>query len=83
MLNYFAVKHPDDLRGIIASGQFAFNTRVVKYLLNCDGRSFAAFAERYTENFLSELYDCAIGNEYHLFDSYLDNIRWLEARLGY
>jgi len=48
VLNYHKVKSVFDLDEIIKSGNFCFNTRIVKYILNCDFNSFSLFLERQT-----------------------------------
>lgn len=77
-LNYHAVKSVFDLDKVIGGGNFCFNTRIVKYILNCDPNSFSIFLERQTEDFICELFDLALGNGYHLIESYAVNLKFLK-----
>ncbi|WP_432712231.1 phosphoribosyltransferase family protein [Pedobacter sp.] len=80
-LNYFKVKSIFDLNEIIKSGSFTFNTRIVKYILNCDFNSFNIFLEQQTEQFIYSLYHLAIGNSYHDIESYEQNFTHLKKYL--
>ena len=80
-LNYHAVKSVSDLNTIIQSGHFCFNTRIVKYILNCDFESFQQFLEQQTDSFLENLYHLSLGNSYHTIDSYAENFNFLKKRL--
>ncbi len=39
-LNYHRIKSVFDLDEVIKGGNFCFNARIVKYILNCDFNSF-------------------------------------------
>lgn len=80
-LNYYAVKSIFDLNTIIKSNHFAINTRIVKYILNSEPVLFNLFIQEQTENFISLLYDMAIGNEYHTIEAYQQNLHYLKTLL--
>jgi hypothetical protein len=78
-LNYHFVKSVFDLDEVIKNGNFCFNTRIVKYILNCDFNSFTFFLEGQTAEFKNNLYDLALGNSYHLIESYARNLGFLKS----
>lgn len=80
-LNYHLVKSIFDLEEIIKSGNFAVNTRIVKYLLNSDFESFCIFIEKQSLEFLESLYDLSLGNSYHTIPSYEENLNHLKNHL--
>ena len=80
-LNYHCIKSVFDLQEVIDSGNFCFNTRIVKYILNCDFNSFKIFLERQTDDFRNTLYDLALGNSYHTMESYAENLFFLKRYL--
>ncbi|MDR1169872.1 MAG: phosphoribosyltransferase family protein [Prevotellaceae bacterium] len=73
-LNNAFVKKPSDLECIIRSGQFSFNTRTVKFILNSSHDEFDSFVAKRDSSFISALYYNAIGNEYYRFPSYSRNL---------
>ena len=73
-LNYHEIKSIFDLETIIDSGNFCFNTRIVKYILNADADSFTIFLERRTSDFINQLYDLSLGNGYHTIEAYSTNL---------
>lgn len=77
-LNYHQVKSIFDLEEIIDGGDFCFNTRIVKYILNTDAESFKIFLERRSNDFINELYDLSLGNGYHLIDAYAKNLHQIK-----
>lgn len=77
-LNYHKVRSVFDLDEIIRSGNFCFNTRIVKYILNCDFNSFTIFIERQTDDFIYNLYNLSLGNSYHTIDCYSENLNFLK-----
>lgn len=81
-LNYHCVKSIFDLEGIIKSGNFCFNTRIVKYILNCDFNSFSIFLERQSNDFIRNLYNLALGNSYHTIESYSKNLNFIKNYLN-
>ena len=81
-LNYHCVKSVFDLHDIINDGNFRFNTRIVKYILNCDFNSFVTFLEGQDKNFISSLYNLALGNSYHEIESYAENFNFLKNYLN-
>lgn len=81
-LNYHKVKSIFDLEGIIDSGHFCMNTRIVKYILNCDYNSFAVFLGRQDARFIDHLYDLALGNGYHTIEAYTENLEFVKKNLN-
>jgi hypothetical protein len=77
-LNYHLIKKVSDLDEIIKSGNFCFNTRIVKYILNCDFNSFQSFLEQQSLDFMESLYNLSLGNSYHLIESYSENFNYLK-----
>lgn len=80
--NYYTVKSLSDLTPIIKSPQFRINTRLVKYILNHRPTEAHPFLAQQPESFLNELYDMAIGNEYHLIAEYEPTLTLLAQRLN-
>jgi len=81
-LNYHKVRSVFDLDEVIKSGNFCFNTRIVKYILNCDFNSFSIFLERQTEDFIYNLYNLSLGNSYHTIECYSRNLNFLKNYLN-
>lgn len=77
-LNYHQIKSIFDLEEIIQGGNFCINTRIVKYILNCDFNSFSIFLERQSTDFINNLYDLSLGNSYHTIESYSENLNYLK-----
>jgi len=80
-LNYHEVKSIFDLDSIIKSGHFVFNTRIVKYILNYDHNSFCIFMQDKGKAFVNDLYDNALGNNYHKMDNYSLNLNYIKQNL--
>ncbi len=78
-INNHFVSNLDDIDQIIKNEEFAFNTRVVKYILNRPTDELKSFIIKQSPSFCRELYYKAIGNEYFKFDSYLANIKLLST----
>jgi hypothetical protein len=81
-LNYHFVKSIFDLNPIIKSRSFVFNTRFVKYILNTESSIFNLFIQEQTDEFISLLYDLALGNGYYSIESYKPNLNSLEHILN-
>jgi len=81
LLNYHHVKSIFDLEGIVKSGAFCFNTRIVKYILNSDFNSFSIFIANQTEEFINMLYNLALGNGYHTIDAYALNLNYIKNKI--
>ncbi|HWW40631.1 phosphoribosyltransferase family protein [Pedobacter sp.] len=81
-LNYHKVKSIFDLEEIINSGHFCMNTRIVKYILNCDYNSFTIFLGRQDLRFIDQLYDLALGNGYHTIEAYAENMEFVKKNLN-
>ncbi|HKG07713.1 MAG TPA: phosphoribosyltransferase family protein [Pedobacter sp.] len=82
VLNYHQVKSVFDLDKIIKSGNFCFNTRIVKYILNCDFSSFSLFLERQNDDFITSLYNLSLGNSYHMIECYAKNLTFIKNYLN-
>lgn len=80
-LNYYAVKSVFDIDYIIKSGNFKFNTRVVKYILNYEFSGFVIFLQNQSDAFIEELYHLAIGNGYHTIEAYAANLNYIKKHL--
>lgn len=80
-LNYHQVKSIFDLDDIVKSGFFSFNTRIVKYILNCDFNSFSLFIKNQTDDFINMLYNLALGNGYHTIDAYAGNLNFIKKHI--
>lgn len=81
-LNYHHVRSIFDLDQIINSNHFAINTRLVKYLLNYGHSSFCIFMQTQTDTFITHLYNMALGNSYHLMESYSVNLNYIKQYLN-
>lgn len=73
-LNYYSVKSIFDLNSIIQNERFAINTRIVKYILNADPGVFMIFMQSHSADFLTLLYNMALGNSYHTIEAYQKNL---------
>lgn len=80
-LNYYEVKSIFDLDRIINGPDFRINTRLVKYILNYEHGSFRLFIQDQTDAFIRQLYHMAIGNGYHLMESYEANLIYIKNHL--
>jgi hypothetical protein len=77
-LNYHQIKNVLDLDAVVKGGNFCFNTRIVKYILNCDFNSFQSFLEQQNDEFINSLYNLSLGNSYHTIESYSENFNYLK-----
>ncbi len=82
LLNYYQVKSIFDLDGIVKSGSFCFNTRIVKYILNSEFNSFSVFIHNQTEEFINMLYNLALGNGYHTIEAYAVNLNYIKNQIN-
>ncbi|MEB0260939.1 MULTISPECIES: phosphoribosyltransferase family protein [unclassified Mucilaginibacter] len=80
-LNYHQVKSIFDLDGIIKSGNFCINTRIVKYILNYSFDGFRVFIQNQTADFAELLYNMALGNGYHTIEAYEQNLIFIKKQL--
>lgn len=80
-LNYHEVKTIFDLDRIINSGHFCINTRIVKYILNYAHKDFCIFIGYQNPRFINQLYDMALGNNYHTMDNYSINLNYIKSYL--
>ncbi len=81
VLNYHFVKSIFDLESIISSDSFFMNTRLVKYILNYDFKTYRVFIQKQPEAFVNELYDMALGNGYHTIEAYQKNLSFISEHL--
>lgn len=81
-LNYYAIQSLSDLTPLIQSVHFRINTRLVKFILNHSQTNSQSFLEGQTRAFLDELYDMALGNEYHLIAEYEPTLALLSQLLN-
>lgn len=79
-LNNYLVKSIFDLEEII-QGELVMNTRLVKFILDSNENDFQLFIQNKPESFLMKLYDLALGNSYHLMESYKPNLLFLGNNL--
>ncbi len=80
-LNYYKVKSIFDLSDIINNPKFAFNTRIVKFILHADSNAFNVFLPSQSFDFIYNLYHLSIGNGYYLIDAYKINLATIEKYL--
>jgi hypothetical protein len=76
-LNYAAIKSVIDISRIVRRGDFVFNTRNVKYMLNTDEVSFFNFIVNQSEHFIQDFFHYAIGNYYYEIPEYKQNFAQL------
>jgi len=76
-LNLHSIHSLLDIAKIIRNDEFAFNTRVTKYILQSNPEDFKVFVEYQTTGFLDRLLHYAIGNSYHLSDLMSENFQYL------
>ena len=83
-LNYAFVKNLANIDEIIHNEKegFLLNTRTVKYILNSNSAEFIQFIDLQNIHFSSNLFHQAIGNSYHLIDSYKPNLLLLQKYLN-
>ena len=77
VLNNSFIKSISDINKIIDSGNFKFNTRVIKYMLCYEEKAFNKFIVTKSKSFCFELYNLAIGNSYHTIKEYAGNLSHL------
>ena len=72
--NYFAIKTPTDLIELMKSERFAFNTRIIKYILLLPEAEFDKMYKTITETQRKEIFEWAISNNYHQIAEYRTNL---------
>jgi hypothetical protein len=82
-LNYYFVKGLNDLTQIVAADSFAFNTRIIKYLLKSERFEFEDFLSRLGNGKLKEMVELSISNNYHRIDAYKQNLNYLIKHINY
>lgn len=77
--NYFAIRSLGDIISIINNKSFAFNTRIVKYILNMKDGDFNEVINNISKTKVEELFFYAISNNYHLINDYKNNIYKIQS----
>ena len=72
--NYFAIKTPTDLIELMKSERFAFNTRIIKYILLLPEAECEKIYKAITETQRKEIFEWAISNNYHQIAEYRTNL---------
>ena len=80
--NYFSIKSITDIIAIMQSEYFAFNTRIVKYILNLKIEDFKAVLSSLSIEKQKELFEWAISNNYHQIPEYQNSISILDKLLS-
>lgn len=76
-LNLNSITGLIDISKIIRNEEFAFNTRVVKYILSSPPDEFKIFIQYQSDTFVDTLWHYAMGNSYHLEDTFKENYNFL------
>lgn len=79
--NYFYVKDIHSLISIVNSVSFAFNTRIVKYILKLEERDFLKLVDAVPAKLKHQLFDLALSNNYHTIDEYIANLDYINNSL--
>jgi hypothetical protein len=79
--NYFFVKDVESLVSIINSPVFAFNTRIVKYILKLSTPDFTKLTGAVALKLLKELFHLAVSNNYHTIEDYKTNLDYINKNL--
>jgi len=79
-LNHHSIHSLQDINKIIHQGNFLFNTRVVKFILNADHQEFLTFIHQQDSVFINTLCHLSIGNSYHEIPQYNDNLSYILYR---
>jgi hypothetical protein len=80
--NYFSIKSITDIIALMQSEYFAFNTRIVKYILNLKIEDFKAVLSSLSIEKQKELFEWAISNNYHQILEYQNSISILDKLLS-
>lgn len=80
-LNLNAIHGLIDISKIIRNEEFAFNTRVVKYILSAPFDEFETFIQYQSDTFVDTLWHYAMGNSYHTEDKFKKNYNYLSTIL--
>ena len=81
-LNRSAITDLEDIARIIREDEFAFNTRVIKFILEREENEFKTFIDFQTNEFNETLLQYALGNEYFKEPKYQENLLLLQLRLS-
>lgn len=79
--NYFYVKNIHSLISIVNSVSFAFNTRIVKYILKLEEKDFLKLVAAVPVKLKHQLFDLALSNNYHTIDEYISNLEYINNSL--
>lgn len=79
--NYFYVKDIHSLISIVNSVSFAFNTRIVKYILKLEEKDFLKLVAAVPTKLKHQLFDLALSNNYHTIDEYISNLDYINNSL--
>lgn len=80
-LNLNAIHGLIDISKIIRNEEFAFNTRVVKYILSAPHEEFKVFIQYQSDTFVDTLWHYSMGNSYHTEEKFRDNYNYLTTIL--
>lgn len=78
-INLAAIKNLVDISKIIRNEDFAFNTRVIKYILAAPEEEFKTFIAYQSNVFIDTLWHYAMGNSYHLEEKFKPNFSHLQT----
>jgi hypothetical protein len=81
-LNYAYVKDTATLLEVIHDSDFVYNTRVVKKILSLEAVDFEYFLDHTDNNIITQIFQLAKGNKYHLLDAYQKNLEKLSQLIG-
>ena len=79
--NYFYVKDIHSLISIVNSVSFAFNTRIVKYILKLEEKDFLKLVAAVPTKLKHQLFDLALSNNYHTIEEYISNLDYINNSL--
>jgi PRTase ComF-like len=79
--NYFFVKDTASLIDVINSRTFAFNTRIVKYILKLENGEFLLLLASMKKKVRQKLFDLAVSNNYHTIHEYQNNLNKINHSL--
>ncbi|AWH85698.1 hypothetical protein HYN59_11525 [Flavobacterium album] len=79
--NYFFVKDVHSLMEVVNSRSFAFNTRIVKYILKMEEADFSLLLSSMKKKVKKKLFDLAVSNNYHTIGEYQSNLNKINHSL--
>ena len=79
-LNQYKVKNISDVADIVATGEFRWNIRVAKFVLEADDlKEFGVFVDGLSNELLFTFYKMTTLNDYHLEPKYARQFRVVHA----